>query len=161
MKVTPIEIEEYLKILEETPRTLAALTKDVDVVRLHNKPDKKFWSANDILAHLRSCADMWGNSIDAMLVEDNPTLPDVHPRQWIKETNYLQLPFRESFQAFVKQRERLLLTLKKSSFDDWSRGAVIGGRRHTVFTQARRMAKHEAEHCRQIEELLKPNHSAV
>jgi hypothetical protein len=32
---------------------------------------------------------------------------------------------------------------------------MIGGRIHTVFTQARRIAKHEAQHCGQIEELLK------
>ena len=38
---------------------------------------------------------------------------------------------------------------------DSERGAVILGRRHTVFTQARRMAKHEAEHMEQIAGLLK------
>ena len=44
--------------------------------------------------------------------------------------------------------------LMKLSFEDWSRGAMIEGRIHTVFTQTRRIAKHETQHCEQIEELL-------
>lgn len=155
MKITSGEIEKYLKLLEETPRSIARAIKDIDAVRLEDKPDEKTWSVNNILAHLRSCADVWGDSIAAMLAENIPTLPDLHPRQWVKATNYLELPFHESFQAFIKRRERLLLTLKKLSLEDWSRAAMIAGRKHTVFTQARRMAKHEKEHCEQIESLLR------
>ncbi|MGZ9234146.1 MAG: DinB family protein [Anaerolineales bacterium] len=150
MKATQKEIDQILRSLAETPLRIVDSVRGMDDSRLQAKSDRKSWSANDILAHLRSCADVWGNSIEAMLAEDTPTLPDVHPRKWVKETNYLKLPFHESFQAFVKQREKLLITLKKLSFDAWSRAALIGGRRHTVFTQARRMAKHENEHCEQI-----------
>jgi hypothetical protein len=155
MKVTSREIENYLKILEESPRLIASMIRDIDEARLKDKSGKEIWSVNDILAHLRSCADVWGNSIAAMLAEDIPMLPDIHPRKWIKGTNYLQLPFHESFQAFREQRERLLITLNGLAFEAWSRAAMIGGREHTVFTQARRMAKHEQEHCEQIESLLR------
>lgn len=154
MKATQKGIDQILYSLANTPLQIANSTKGVDASLLRAKSDRKPWSANDILAHLRSCADVWGNSIEAMLAEDTPTLPDLHPRKWVKETNYLELPFHESFQAFVKQREKLLVTLRKLPFDDWSRAAMIGGRKHTVFTQARRMAKHEKEHCKQIENLL-------
>jgi hypothetical protein len=34
---------------------------------------------------------------------------------------------------------------------------LISGRRHTVFTQVRRMAKHEVEHLEQIGALLQGN----
>lgn len=154
MKATPAEIEKHLKALEETPLWIAGVTENVDPGRLHHRLTKKSWSANDILAHLRSCADVWGNTIDAMLARDHPTLPEIHPRQWIKETNYLELPFHESFQAFRKQREGLLVTLKDLAFADWSRAAIIAGREHTIFSQARRMVKHEKQHCSQIESLL-------
>ena len=154
MKITPNEIEKYLKALEETPRSIARMTRNVEHARLHDKLEMKSWSVNDILAHLRSCADVWGDSIAAMLAANIPALPDLHPRKWIKETNYLELPFHESFQAFIRQRESLVITLKKLAFEDWSRAATIAGRKHTVFTQARRMAKHEQEHCEQIESLL-------
>jgi hypothetical protein len=154
MKATPGEIEKYVELLEEMPRSLARTIGNIDDARLQYKSDRQSWSANDILAHIRSCAEVWGKSIEAMLSEDTPTLPDIHPRKWIKETNYLELPFHESFHAFIKQREKLLRTLRKLPLEDWSRAATIAGRKHTVFTQARRMAKHEKEHCEQIENLL-------
>ena len=154
MKITASEITTYLQLLTETPRRIAKAVKRFDDARLQFKPDHNAWSVNDILAHLRSCADVWGDSIEAMLTEENPTVPYRHPRQWIKKTDYLQLSFQESFQAFVTQRRKLLKSLKSLSFEDWSRAAIIQGREHTVFTQARRMATHENVHCEQIESLL-------
>jgi hypothetical protein len=125
------------------------------VILLHEKPDKNEWSANDILAHLRSCADVWGGQIDKMIEKDKQKLPYAHPRQWIKKTNYRELPFHDSFQAFKLQRKKLLKVLKELSFEAWSRAATIKGREHTIFTQVRRMALHEDVHCQQIEEILK------
>jgi len=154
MNATSSEIAKYLRVLAETPRQIAKITQGFGEARLQFKPDKNVWSVNDILAHLRSCADVWGDSIDVMLAEENPKVPYRHPRQWIKSTNYLELPFHESFQAFVGQRKKFLKVLKSLSFEDWSRGAVIKGSEHTVFTQVRRMAAHEAVHCEQIESLL-------
>jgi len=154
MKTTPVEIQEYLGLLAKTPNRIKTIMKDADHARLHFKPDNKAWSANDILAHLRSCADVWGDSIDRMLAEENPTVPYRHPRQWIKKTDYRELPFHESFQAFTTQRKKLLTVLKRLSVEDWSRAAIIKGREHTVFTQVRRMAMHENVHCEQIESLL-------
>jgi len=34
-----------------------------------------------------------------MFAEDNPTLPDIHPRPWIKQTDYTDMDFRNSFKA--------------------------------------------------------------
>ena len=155
MKATAAEIETYLKSLEEIPLRVRALSKGIDDGRLRFKPDRESWSANDILAHLRSCVDVWGDSIYRMLSEENPMVPYRHPRQWIRKTDYLELSFHESFQAFFAQRKKLLKALKSISFEDWSRAAIIKGREHTVFTQARRLALHENAHCQQIEELLK------
>src|SRR5260221_8202306 len=118
MKASFPEIETYLKLLKATPRRLEKLTKPLDEVRLHARTQKEIWSVNDILAHLRSCADVWGDSIERMVVEENPTVPYRHPRQWIKKTNYPELPFHESLRAFVAQREKLLKVLKRLSFED-------------------------------------------
>ena len=155
MNITPDEIEKYLGLLTNTSRRLIKATQGLDDLRLQYKMDKKIWSVNDILAHLRSCADVWGGSIEAMLAQDRPTLPYQHPRQWIKKTDYPKLIFEESFQAFRMQREKLLNILNNLSFEDWSRAAMIKHREHTVFSETRRMALHEEVHCQQIEELLK------
>ena len=154
MKATPVEIEKYLKYLEESPRAIVAVTKGFTAVRLNDNPDKNSWSVNDILAHLRSCADVWTHSIYAMLVETKPVLPDINERKWAKVARYAEVPFAESFQVYVLQRENLLRVLKALPFESWEKSALIFGRKHTVFTQVRRMAKHETEHCEQIKSLL-------
>lgn len=63
MKATPSEIEKYLRLLEETPHHIAAGLKGVDGMSLQFKPDKKSSSANDILAHLHSCVDIWERAV--------------------------------------------------------------------------------------------------
>jgi hypothetical protein len=155
MKTTSDEIETYLKLLAKTPRRIASVSKGIENTQLQRRTAKEPWSANDILAHLRSCADVWGKTIHEMLVKDNPTLPYVHPRQWIKKTDYPKLDFQLSLQAFTSQRKDLLKTLKRLSFEDWSHASMIKGREHTIFTQTRRMATHEDGHCEQIEEIIK------
>lgn len=154
MKATQKEIDKALLRLAELLVRIANITRGMDEAVLQVRRDGKTWSINDILAHLRSCADVWGQTIESMLSETNPTLPEVHPHQWLRGTNYRELGFRKSWVEYSQQRERLLETLKELSIDDWSRAGSIAGRMHTVFFQVRRMAKHENGHCEQIEELL-------
>jgi hypothetical protein len=154
MKITPKEIEKYLDLLAGTLDHIDLITRDASEEQLHYKASKQDWSVRDILAHLRACSDVWGNSIEVMLADENPVLPDVHPRHWLKQTNYLDLRFRESFQTLASQRVKMLSVLRQLLFEDWGRSGVIGGRKHTVFSQARRMAKHEAEHITQISGMI-------
>lgn len=155
MPVAPAETEKVLELLAETPHRIAAVSRELENDRLHFKADEKAWSANDILAHLRACADVWGKSIMTMLIEDQPTFRYVSPRTWIRKTNYPDLEFQASFQAFTQQRDELLKVLKSLALEDWSRAALIDGREQTVFSYAQRMTQHEHEHCEQIEALLK------
>lgn len=155
VKANEQEIAEIVAALKENPLRLRKATSRVTNADLQVRASKPSWSANDILAHLRACADVWGETIERMLADELPKLPDIHPRKWITQTDYLELEFHSSFSVYASQREKLLKILMKLPFEDWSRGAMIGGRIHTVFTQARRIAKHEAQHCEQIEELLK------
>ena len=154
MKATQKEIDKALSLLAETPLRIVDMTKEMDDAFLQGKRDKQAWSVNEILAHIRSCADLWTHSIYAMLAENEPEFSDVNERKWAKVTGYAGLSFTESFQAYCLQRENLLRVLRALPFDSWERSALIFGRKHTVFTQARRMAKHETEHVEQIENLL-------
>ena len=153
-----LDIQTWVSALEATPRRIAVAADGVENARLHFRPDKKTWSANDLLAHLRACADVWGGSMMQMIVQDHPTLRYVSPRTWIKKTNYPTLEFHPSLLAFTVQRETLIQSLKALSIPDWSRGATFTGttlgREETVFRYARRMALHELTHCEQIEALL-------
>jgi hypothetical protein len=154
MKATPAEIEKYLQAIAETPQRITQVVAGCADAQLQSKADAKSWSVNDILAHLRSCADLWTHSIYAMLAANEPEFSDIDERKWAKVTRYRELPFKESFQAYKDQRENLVRVLKTLPFESWERSAIIFGRKHTVFTQTRRLAKHEQEHVQQIEELL-------
>ncbi len=74
-----LTIEQILTLLTETPRRIAALTAGLAPAQLHATPNHGEWSANDVLAHLRACADVWGKCIAAILAQDTPTLRAVNP----------------------------------------------------------------------------------
>jgi uncharacterized damage-inducible protein DinB len=155
MKATPLEIEKYLHTLEETPRSLITATRGIEDRFLRARVDSKSWSVHDILSHLRSCGDLWTHSIYAMLAENEPALSDINERKWAKVTGYAEVQFAEWLQVFSLQRQNLLCVLKALPFESWEKSAMIFERKHTVFTQVRRLAKHEQEHCEQIMILLR------
>ena len=64
-----LSIEQVLTLLAETPRRLEALTVALASAQLCTAPDHDEWSANDVLAHLRACADVWGGCIATILSE--------------------------------------------------------------------------------------------
>jgi hypothetical protein len=150
-KITPAEIEKYLAMLAATPVRIAALTAGLDEARLRWSLSKKDWSVVEILAHLRACEAVWTHSIYAMLTEENPTLPLLDERRWAKAARYADASFADSFQQFSLKRDELLNVLRHLPEETWSRSADIAGRSHTVFSQVRRMALHEAEHEAQLE----------
>lgn len=159
MNPAPADIATVLWLLAATPQRLAALSHGQPYARLHIRRDPDTWSPNDILAHVRACADVWGKGIMAMITQDDPTMRYVSPRTWIKKTDYLELEFTSSLQAFTRQRQELLKTLAALDQQDWTRGATFTattrGREQTVFSYAQRIAQHEHEHCEYIETLLK------
>src|SRR5262245_645204 len=158
MKVSPAEAENVLRLLAATPRRIATLSRGVEISELYFRPRQDSWSANDILAHLRACADVWGKSIVEMITRDHPTLRYVSPRSWIRKTDYLELEFRISLNGFTRQRRELLKALKGLAIKDWSRQATFTattkGREQTVYSYACRIAEHENKHCGQIEAVL-------
>jgi DinB superfamily len=158
MDVTSLNIETVLSALAEMPSRIASITQHLDRTQLHTKPDAEPWSANDILAHLRSCAHVWGNSIVAMITHDHPTMRYVSPRTWIRKTDYPQQDFHKSLQAFAAQRTELLSLLQPLDREGWSRRATFTGttkgREQTVFSYAQRIADHEAQHLEQLERMM-------
>lgn len=161
MELDPAEIKSVLDLLAQAPKQIASASQGHDNSRLTVSPVPEAWSANDILAHLRACADVWGKSILAMISQDHPTLRYVSPRTWMRKTNYPSLEFDVSFAAFTKQRNELLQSLKALAIEEWSRGATFTGttrgREQTILSYAQRLAHHEGEHLQEIENLLKPD----
>lgn len=153
-----LTIEQLLTLLAETPPRLSALTADLSPARLHTRPNHDGWSLNDVLAHLRACADVWGNCMVTMIAEDTPTLRAVNPRTWIKQTDYLELEFRPSLRSFATQRAELLAVLEPLPHEGWSRAATVTGAgkvlERTVLFYAEWLATHERQHVKQVERIV-------
>jgi hypothetical protein len=152
------EIQLVLKGLASTPRQIARIARGHDDRQLHRQPAAEAWSARDIVAHLRACADVWGRSIEQMIKEDHPTIRYVSPRGWIKKTDYLDQGFRVSLRSFTEARTALLDTLRTLDTAGWSRGATFTGttlgRDATVLIYARRISDHEVQHVEQLRRTL-------
>ena len=157
-----LTIEQVLNQLAETPRGITALTTGLEPILLRTTPANGGWSANEILAHLRACADVWGAGILAIITQDTPTLRAVNPRTWIQKTDYLEQEFHPSLRAFAAQRGELLAVLQALPPAGWSRTAIVTGAgsilEWDVLFYARRLASHERTHVNQIERMLGPMH---
>ena len=156
--VTESEIQAVLALLSDTPKQIARIARGCSDQQLHRKPEVGAWSAQEIVAHLRACADVWGRSIDRMLTEDHPTIRYVSPRGWIRKTDYLEQSFSDSLRAFSRRRVTLLESLSPLDAVGWSRRASFTattlGRDATVLTYANRIADHEVRHLGQLRRTL-------
>ncbi len=152
-------MEQILSVLRDTPDRLGDLTSDLTEAQLYASPEPGEWSVTEIAAHLRSCADVWGEAIETIVATDHPTIRAVSPTTWIQSTNYRELAFASSFQAFRTQRDGLLALLGRLPGQGWSRSAtVLGGGRpleFTVHSYADRLARHERTHWRQLTKTVK------
>lgn len=150
-------ISEILNLLAATPVRIAETVAGLSEAQLHTCPAGDEWSANDILAHLRSCADVWGSCIAAIIAENNVTLKAVNPTTWIAKTNYRDIEFLPSLQAFTAQREALLALLNSLPPDVWEHKATVtrAGKplARTVFSYAKWLAHHERPHIKQIQRI--------
>ncbi len=149
--------QQVLTMLAEATPRLTALTADLTSVQLHTSLAAGEWSANEVLAHMRSCADMWGKCIAEIIAKDNPTIRAINPTTWIKSTDYLAQEFQLSLSAYATQRADLLSVLQALTPTDWSRSATVTGAgkvlERSVYFYAQWLARHEQPHIKQIKRL--------
>jgi hypothetical protein len=154
-----LSIDEILTILKETPSRFAKLTAGLARAQLQTAPSAEEWSVHEVLAHLRACADVWGDYyIMTILAQDHPIIKAMNPRTWIKNTNYLEQEFQPSLRAFTKQRKKLLAILEPLPAKDWARTNTLTGAgkplQQTLVSHADGLARHERAHLKQIQRTI-------
>ena len=115
-------------------------------------------SANEVLAHLRACADVWGGNIERMARRTTPD-PRDQSRTWSASTDYLDRPFRPSLRAFTRQRKELLGLLDGLSHREWARGGTFtgagkAGEVNRAVGGRPRSARHDRAHVKQIARIV-------
>lgn len=142
-------------MLEEHPRRITAAIARTPVSRLRGEPMLDVWTATDVLAHLRSCADTCDDVIPRILAADHPRLQLVGPRDRIGATNYREVAFGVSLRAFVRQRTSLVKMLRALAPATGTRSAVIvergRARERSVRDYTDWLAQHEARHVEEFE----------
>jgi hypothetical protein len=152
--VGPEGVEALVRLLSATPVRIEQATAGLDATRLHRRTADEPWSVNDVLAHVRSAADVRERFIDAMATGEHATLRYVSPRSELRRTDYADRTFAENLAAFRTRRAGLLDRLAGLPLDGWSRGSLIHDRPETVASYVRSLTEHEALHCEQIEAML-------
>lgn len=154
MGSTPLDPDQIISMIAPAPGRIAEVTADLSSEQLAAEPAPGEWSVNAILAHLRACADVWGDAIATILAEDHPTIRAVNPRTWMAGTDYLQQEFSAALFAYTAQREALVGVLTTLPAEAWMRGATVKGAgrtlERTVLTYAESIALHERAHLKQI-----------
>ena len=142
-------------MLAAAPPRIAALIAGLAPAELQAAPAPDQSSANSVLAHLRACADMWGDCIAEIIAHDHPTLKAINPRTWIDKTDYREQAFAASLDAFTEQRTGLLAVLEPLTPEGWERAAtvMVAGQplERTVRFYAEWLATHERSHLKSIE----------
>ena len=146
--------DEVMAQLAAAPGRLAVASAGLTDDELRTAPAAGEWSTNEVLAHLRACADMWGGGIETILRREQARMRAVNPRQWIRRTDYPTQPFRASLEAFRVQREALVRVLERLRDDEWALSITVTGAgkplERTVFSFAERLAIHERPHLKQV-----------
>jgi uncharacterized damage-inducible protein DinB len=151
------EPKELTKALAAVPKLIAAILAGHEETRLTWRPDEKTWSVSDVLAHLRSSAEIRGTWIAAILDSDNPTLRAVSPRSAFKK--YVDRDVAVSLREFAQERAALVKRLRSLDEADWQRTLTFTGAspRSTIATVtacAWGLVQHEMDHLDQFRALL-------
>ena len=154
-----LPIDKILAVLRNTPARLAELTAGLAPGQFQTAPNVGEWSINEVLAHLRACSDVWGDTyMMTILAQDKPTIKAVNPRRWIKSTDYLEQEFQPALRAFTNQRNKLLAVLEPLPPEEWTRPNTLTGAgkplEQTLLSHADRLARHERAHLKQIERTI-------
>lgn len=156
-----LAIERILELLAATPTRIETIAASLTPDELRAVSGENEWSATDVIAHLRACADVWGGCIREILAHETPTIRAINPGAWIERTNYRELDFTTSFKALYAQRIDLLELLSSLNPDQWLSYALVTGAgsplERTVHSYAERMARHEQPHIKQIERIVSSN----
>ena len=159
MEPTSQDVSRILELLKQGPLRIGKAIRSVQLERLCARTDQEPWSIGDILVHLRACSDVWGETIMAMLAEDNPIQRYKSPRAFMNKPKYHDQEFATALESYTQERQKLVKVLTNLDDAGWARPGTYTGttprhRNQTVWSLTNRIVNHEQPHLEQIEALL-------
>ena len=152
-------VSEILAQLEEHPRRLSEVAASLSAERLNDVPCLGTWTANDVLVHLRCCAEAGAAAVRGLAAADGTVVRFVGPRTLIEQVDYRDRDFADNLRALKRQRVGLLALLSGLPRARWSRpGRTSDGgpaRARTILDYGQWLARHEHNHVEALERFAK------
>jgi hypothetical protein len=146
---------EILAQLEEHPGRLAKVAAALSRERMNEEPCLGTWTANDVLVHLRCCAEAGASAVRGLTASDGSVVRFVGPRRLFDAVDYRERDFAENLRALTRQRPALLRLLRAVPRARWSRdGRTSDGgpaRTRSIFDYGQWLARHERRHVEALE----------
>ena len=147
--------EAVIIALENGPRIIVPLVREIPDAFLKRRPQPRKWSAHEHACHLAEVHALFFSRLDRMMEETRPRFVPYKPDEAMEEGALLKVELDEALERFTQDRARLVETLKDLTEDDWLREAEHEEYDHySVLIMFRHLALHDMLHAYRIEELL-------
>lgn len=149
------DIEQMLDRLQEFPQRLADIIRDYDHETLTRAAADGGWGAVEVFCHLRDIEALSVERVERILTEDEPFIQAVDETLWPIEREYDQQQPRIALEQFAELRARFVGMLARLDASQWHRrGYHSEHGEQTVLWYAQHAMEHDAEHERQLVDLL-------
>ena len=141
--------------LENAPRVIIPLIREVPPELLKRRPSPTKWSAHEHACHLSGTDGPFRARLDLILSTPAPFIKSIVNSPEIESGALLSVDLDESLERYVRERASLVKRLKELSAEDWQRTAEHEAFSHySVWIMFRHLLNHEMFHAYRIEELL-------
>lgn len=122
---TEAQVQELLDGLRAVHDLYAALLAPESDAALHHRPAAGEWSAIEVVCHIADL-DMFDRTerFNAILMEDNPTLPAYEPDARIAAANYQAFSATEALDLLKQERDLVLALFEGLRPHEWARTGV-------------------------------------
>jgi DinB superfamily len=151
-----VEGREPLRILQATPKKLAALLKGKTKKQLARRPAPERWSPAEIAAHLADAEVAIAWRFRQILSTNGVAIQGYDQNAWAATFNYAGRDPQQSVEFFSVLREANVALLQSVPEKLWENYGMHSERgRESVGRVVSMVAGHDMNHLRQIEAILK------
>ena len=141
--------------LQSAPRIIIGLIREVPPQNLKRRPSPTKWSAHEHACHISTADTAYLSRLELILSDPAPYIKPMLPSADEEAGSLLNTDLDEAVELYVRERARLVESLKKLSEGDWQRTAKHEEySRYSVFIMFRDLLLHEMLHAYRIEELM-------
>ena len=153
--MTADELKKHLDDADKGPRRLAAAVSGLSDKVLRYKPAPEKWCILEIVGHLADVELIYGHRLRQMLADKKPVIAPIDQDDWARNLGYLEAVPAELVAQYGLNRHHNLRLLRRISLDDLKKSAYHPEKKAevTVDDLVQNLARHDANHLKQIESL--------